>query len=82
MQKSQLTDFGSTYLENIAMMDNSLSLALRITCSLWICTVYVAITITYYSLVSLLLLCCFYYSYLLVLDVFLCSLLPASTTSY
>ena len=61
MQKSQLTDFGSTYLENIAMMDNSLSLALRITCSLWICTVYVAITITitYYSLVSLL--CCFYY---------------------
>ena len=74
MQKSQLTDFGSTYLENIAMMDNSLSLALRITCSLWICTVYVAITITYYSLVSLL--CCFYY-----VAYFLLLLLATSTNT-
>ena len=65
MQKSQLTDFGSTYLENIAMMDNSLSLALRITCSLWICTVYLVRSYYYYLLflsiiIVLILLCSMY----------------------
>ena len=63
MQKSQLTDFGSTYLENIAMMDNSLSLALRITCSL--CTVYLVRSYYYYLLflsiiIVLILLCSMY----------------------